>query len=248
MIRSVTSAFAFGTVLPAGRHDCPPSSGMVTMLPVVGAALGLAAAAALWGGRWAFGPHSLIGGLLAVSVLLLLTRGMHIDGLADTADGLGCYGPPQRALAVMHEGSTGPFGVAAVVVVLAGQAAGFAALPTGLAGVAGATTAVMAGRVAAVLACRRGVPAADGSSLGAQVAGSQSALIAAAWMVAVAVLSVWATARPWQGPLAVAAGMLAAAALIRHCVRRFGGITGDVMGAAVELTTTVIVLGLAIRA
>lgn len=248
MISSLTSAFAFGTVLPVRRHDRPPGSGMVTMLPIVGAALGLAAAAALWAGRWAFGPHSLLGGLLAVTVLLLMTRGMHIDGLADTADGLGCYGTPQRALAVMHDGSTGPFGAVAVVVAVVGQAAGFAALPTGLAGAAGVVTAVMGGRVAAVLACRRGVPAAAGSSLGVHVAGSQSPLIAAVWMVAVAVLSGWATARPWQGPLAVALGMLAAAALIRHCVRRFGGITGDVMGAAVELTTTLIVLGLAIRA
>jgi adenosylcobinamide-GDP ribazoletransferase len=244
----LASAFAFATVLPAGRAaTATPGPHTVAALPVVGVALGLAAAAALWVGSWAFGAHSLLAGMLAVALLLALTRGMHIDGLADTADGLGCYGPPQRALAVMHDGSTGPFGVAVVVVVILTQAAAFAALPAGLTGTVAAVTAVMSGRVATVLASRRGVPAAAGSSLGATVAGSQSPSVVAAWVTAAAGLAVFATDRPWQGPATVVAAMLLAAVLIRHCVRRFGGVTGDVMGAAVEVATTVSLLGLALR-
>lgn len=247
MIGSLASAFAFATVLPAGHRSTGPSSATITALPVVGITLGLAAAAALWAGSWAFGPHSLLAGALAVITLLALTRGLHIDGLADTADGLGCYGNPQRALAVMHDGSTGPFGVTAVGLAILSQAAGFAALPTGITGAAAAVTAVITGRVAAVLACRRGVPAAAGSSLGAQVAGSQSPVVVAAWALTAAALSVAACARPWQGPVVVAVALLGAAMLIGHCVRRFGGITGDVMGAAVELATTLAVVGLAVR-
>lgn len=247
MIGSLASAFAFATVLPVGRHRTP-STATVTALPVVGVVLGGCAALSLWVGSWAFGTHSLLAGALAVITLLALTRGLHIDGLADTADGLGCYGPPQRALAVMHDGSTGPFGVAAVGVVIVIQAAGFAALPTGLTGAAATVTAVVTGRVAAVLACRRGVPAASGSSVGAKVAGSQSPTVVAAWVMAVAGLSVAAGERPWQGPAVVAVALLIAAVLVRHCVNRFGGITGDVMGAAVELATTLTLVGLAIRA
>ena len=72
-------------------------------------------------------------------------------------------------------------------------------------------------------------------------------MVVASWVLAVGALSVVAGPRWWQGPVVVALVLLTATVVTGHCVRRFGGVTGDVIGASIELTTTLTAVGLAIH-
>jgi adenosylcobinamide-GDP ribazoletransferase len=180
----------------------------------------------------------------------LLTRALHLDGLADTADALGSYRDPAGALAVMRRADVGPFGVVAIVLVLLIQAASAPAVLSrapwwaGLAGVAAATGA---GRLAVAWACRRGVPAARPDGLGALVAGTVGWAALVGGTVLVAVVAVAAVpGRSGQGVLAVGGALAVTLLLVRHAIRRFGGITGDVLGACVETATSCAYLLLAL--
>jgi adenosylcobinamide-GDP ribazoletransferase len=228
------------TVAPLrpGPVDRSVAGTAMALAPAVGLAVGAVAGAV----GVLLRPPVALAGVLVVAVGVLLTRGLHLDGLADTVDGLGSYRDRQRALEVMRKPDIGPFGVVAVVLALLVQATAAAALltrpwPAALAGLAAAAGT---GRLGVTWACRRGVPAARPDGLGALVAGTVPTPVAFAGLVVVAVVALAAVpGRPWQGPLAVAAGLVAALALTRHAVRRFGGVTGDVLGACVEAAASV---------
>lgn len=236
MIAGLRLAVTTLTVLPirGGRVDRPAAAWAMGLAPLVGAVLGMVLAGLLVGLRAAHAP-AMVAAAVTVTAAALLTRGMHLDGLADTVDGLGSYRTGAAALEIMKKSDIGPFGVAAIALTLLIQAAALAT-----AGAGAVVAAWAAGRLAITVACRRGVPAARPEGLGALVAQTVPAPVAA--LVAAAVMAAAAGAtpgRPWQGPVAVAASLLAVVLLVRHAVRRFGGITGDVLGAVVEVGTTV---------
>jgi adenosylcobinamide-GDP ribazoletransferase len=236
------------TVLPlsAGRVDRPTARWAMILAPLVGGLLGLVLGASALGLRALHTPSVVLGALL-VGLGALLTRGLHLDGLADTVDGLGSYADRRRALAIMRSPEIGPFGVVAIGLVLLIQAGALGALAArpAWALLAGTGSALATGRLAVTWACRRGVPAARPDGLGALVAGTTRAVELALGLVAVLAVAVFAApGRPWQGPVAVVAGLGAALLLHRHALRRLGGITGDVLGALVEVGQTVTLVGL----
>jgi adenosylcobinamide-GDP ribazoletransferase len=221
--------------------------------PAVGLLLGVIAAAILLAVDHPLGAGPLTGAVLAVATLALLSRGLHLDGLADLADGLGSGKPAPAALAVMRRSDIGPAGTVTLVLTLFLQVAalGHAESAGAGRGAAALIAAVVTGRLALTWACRRGVAAARPDGLGALVAGSVSPVIPAlttlaalAAAVAAVVVSATVTGEPlgWTLPLAVAAGLGAAFVLERHAVRRLGGITGDVLGALAEVAATVTLL------
>jgi adenosylcobinamide-GDP ribazoletransferase len=236
------------TVAPlrAGRVDRSAAAVAMSLAPAVGALLGLLLGGALLG-LAAAGTPPLVAGAVIVALGALWTRGLHLDGLADTVDGLGSYRSGVAALAIMKKADVGPFGVAALVVVLLGQAAALAALADRpwQAALASVVAATATGRLAVSWACRRGVPAARPEGLGAAVAGTVGPVALLVGTAAVGLLATPAVpGRPWQGPVAVLGALAVVLLLLRHVVRRLGGITGDVLGACVETAVTLAYLGL----
>ncbi|MBM9505415.1 adenosylcobinamide-GDP ribazoletransferase [Streptomyces sp. KK5PA1] len=249
--------FAFGTlsVLPVrvSRWDRAAAGRGMAAAPLVGLAVGLGAATA-GGALHALGAAPLLSAVGAVAVPAAATRGLHLDGLADTADGLGSGKPAEEALRIMKRSDIGPFGVVVLVLVLLAQTAALAAA-YGHGWVYGGTAAALAavtGRTAMTLACRPRVAAARPEGLGAAVAGAVPAGTAFGAAALVVVLAA-AAGQPFGGLTALRAAMAAvfglacAEALLRHCGRRFGGVTGDVFGALCETAVTAAALVLALR-
>jgi adenosylcobinamide-GDP ribazoletransferase len=241
-LRLAVGTFTVVPVRPPRAVDRRTAAAALAWGPAVGALLGLAAAVVTLPVRHA----PLLAAALAVATLALLTRGLHLDGLADLADGLGSGRHRAEALEIMRRPDVGPFGVAALVLTLLVQVAALAACLAADRGVSALVLAGVTGRLAVVWACCRGVPAARAAGLGAAFAGSASPSVAAAWTAA-ALAASWAY-HPPAGPVAVLAGLAAAALLLRHAVRRLGGVTGDVLGSVVEVTTTVVLVAAAVTA
>jgi cobalamin 5'-phosphate synthase/cobalamin synthase len=232
------------TVLPVPQRGASSMRGVLPWAPAVGLLLGgIAAGIAVLGARWI---SPLAGAVLAVGALAVLTRGLHLDGLADTADGLGPLRARERSLQVMHQGDVGPFGVATLVLTLLLQVACLAVLLRTDGGWMAVWTAVAVARLAMARTGLPGVTAAEGSSLGALVAGTVSAPWLSGWVVVLGglVVAVAGAELRLTAVLAgsAAAGLLAAEILYRRARRRLGGVTGDVMGAMGEVATTVVLL------
>ena len=233
------------TVLPVPARAAASARGVLPWAPLVGLLLGgVATGVAVLGARLV---SPLAGAVLALAALAVLTRGLHLDGLADTADGLGPLRDRERALTVMRQGDVGPFGVVAVVLVLLLQAACTAVLLGAQGGWPAVWTAVATARLAMTRTGLPGTAVAAGSRLGQAVAGSVRPVALAAWALVLAAAAVAATgadpARATGVLGAAAAGLGAAELVLRRARRRLGGVNGDVMGAMGEVTAAVTLLG-----
>lgn len=214
--------------------------------PAVGLLLGAVAAGVLVVADRPLGAGPLAGAVLAVATLALLSRGLHLDGLADLADGLGSGKAAEGALGIMRKSDIGPLGVVTLVFAVLIQvsalahAEGAGGMARGAAAVIGA---LVTSRLAITWACRAGVPAARPDGLGAMVAGTVRPAVAMAQTLVAAAVAIGAVLLwnqvGWTLPLAVLSGLGAAFVLERHAVRRLGGVTGDVLGALAEVAATV---------
>jgi adenosylcobinamide-GDP ribazoletransferase len=231
---SLTVAVGFLTRLPVGGWATAPSADVAAsavLFPIVGAAIG-----AVVGGTaiaLALTLPALLAASLAVALELLLTGALHVDGLADSADGLAGR-DRDHALEIMRDHSLGAYGASALTLDLVVKIVALAALADSQA--LWPVVAAYAASRAAPLPLAAALPnARAGAGTGRLLAGATPlgalGAIALAGGIATAAVGAWAVA-------AILCLALVVAAVGTAARRRLGGITGDVMGAAIELTAT----------
>lgn len=235
-------------VRPPARVDRDTAGLAMVLAPLAVIPLGILVALVLWAGR-GLSLNPLTIGLLGVGALALGTRAFHLDGLSDTADALTASYDRERSLAVMRSGSAGPAGVVALVIVLGVQAVAMGVLASSGAGFAMAGVLVCFSRVALTLTCARGVPAARPDGLGASTAQSvPRPIVLMAWLGAAAIsaaIADYAGTPWWHVAIGFAVAGIVVGLLVRRAVRRLGGVTGDIFGAAIELTLAILLVSAA---
>ncbi|MHA6193581.1 adenosylcobinamide-GDP ribazoletransferase [Pseudomonas wadenswilerensis] len=186
------------------------------------------------------GTQPLLHAALLLSAWVLLSGGLHLDGLADSADAwLGGFGDRERTLLIMKDPRSGPIAVVTLVLVLLLKFCALLALVEAGQG-ALLVLAPVVGR-AAMLALFLTTPYVRPGGLG-QALAEHLPRHAAAW-----VLALTAAGCLWLGgvwPLVATA--IAFYALRRTMLRRLCGTTGDTAGALLELLELVVLLSLAL--
>jgi len=203
-----------------------PDRRSIAWFAPVGALVGFVVGAVWWGAGEGW-SSSLIAATVAVAADAAVTGMLHLDGLADSADGLGAR-DRERALAIMRDHSVGAYGTSALVLDLLLKSAALGALAER--GEVLPVIAAFAVSRAAALPLAAALPYARPEGTGRALHGLSPRVAAAGLVLAVAL------AVPAPGTLVAAAAVVAAVGLIAH--RRLGGVTGDVLGAAIELTAT----------
>lgn len=246
MFKRLIMAIQFLTIVPLPVRidwDMARIADTSGVFPLVGLMLGLAMAGA------AFVMHNIFSPALTTALVMLALvaayGGLHLDGLADTFDGIATRGDRQRKLQSMKDSAVGPMGVIAMIFALAIKFLALAELASSLSAYLGALMLMnMASRWAMVAAMYHGAPARE-DGLGRAFMNDMSArhmIEATLWAtVAIAVPALMlAELRTVAWHVGVILGMCAvyalARAMTRFCGGQFGGHTGDTVGATGELS------------
>ena len=226
----------------------------VAHLPGVGWLVGAWGAACLMAAGWLLAPSPwmpLVAAVLSTVATLWLTGGLHEDGLADVADGLGGFVPPERALEIMKDSRLGAYGAMALVMALLAKLS----LVALLVDIRVQSAALLLCSIhvlsrMAPLALMQCLPyvgqAAHSKALHAagRPLAARGLVAAILWCLPALALTGWLGGLPLVIGL-VLPGALATAAMVRWLRRRLGGMTGDCLGAAQQVCELVMLLGAA---
>jgi adenosylcobinamide-GDP ribazoletransferase len=248
-LRAARLALSFLTIIPVRFRDeeITPAdlSASRFAYPAVGAGMGLGFAA-LSLGLDRLGASPALAAFVLVAAGVVITGALHLDGLADTADGLFLPGGSERRLAVMRDPHVGSFGVVALVLVILGKWVALSSL-------GGQSRAL--GILGALFVSRTSILVAAGSASYARREGTGRLLVEAttprdALGAAFLMFLMVYLLGPSIGALPGLVGCLAVLALTLGLLlmarRRLGGITGDILGALVEMGESAFLIVLAI--
>lgn len=214
-------ALAFLTIAGTGRT---PDGRTMRWFPLAGAAIGAVVGAAWWAADRGFPP--LLAAAIAVVVDLAVTGLLHVDGLADSADGLLPHSERDRRLAVMADPTTGAFAVAAVAAVVLLRVVALGSRPVDVGLIVGLWCASRSAM--ALVALTR--PYARPGGLATAFLGDQVAPVFA--VAGIAAGGALATATGGRAGLAATVALvIGVVAVVALAQRRIGGFTGDVLGA-----------------
>jgi adenosylcobinamide-GDP ribazoletransferase len=240
VLRPAIAATTFLTRLPLGRLVQVKAEDVAAgawLFPAVGGAVG--AASGLLADLAAERLPPLAAGAIAVGAAALLTGALHLDALADAADALGAT-TRERALEIMHDHAIGAFGATALVVVLLLDTALFGTLAQSNDAALAGLAAGAAGR-AAVLLPAFALPYAGGEVGQARLLDGIGVSVP---LVAVLVAALLALPEGAAGLGALGVALVLALVLSVFLRRRFGGVTGDLLGATAKLAETTALVSL----
>lgn len=233
-------AVGFLTVIPV--RGGPLRQRSIALFPAVGALVGAGWVLAGWAGHQLGGP--LVAAALVLTADLLLTGGLHLDGFADTADGLASRKPREEVRSVLKDPRIGAVGAAALGTGLLLRFALLAALVTALAapswGLLALAAVPVVGRCALAFLLPGARPRSDSLAAGAVIAARRWTVVTAAVLTAALVAAV---AGPVDVLAAVAAVAVAVLVVDRWWRRRLGS-AGDTIGAGGFLAELVMLAGL----
>lgn len=221
----------------------------VRWFPVAGALVAAVSVLALGAGSFVWSP--LVGAVLAVVAAVWATGALHVDGFSDCLDGMYCNGDTEKTLAVMHDPRAGAIGATGTALLLLLKVALVAACVEAGTGAAAVWVACVAARAFLPLEIALGSPATPGKGLFARLqaeVGHGDAAIAAilAGMLVAPALALVPTMGAGLA-VGIAAAGAATVAWDASWRERVGGLTGDVLGAAVEIREIVILAALGTR-
>lgn len=185
-------------------------------------------------------PSPVLGGFGFVLALYVVTGINHVDGLTDVADGLAVHGPESERVAAMRDSALGVGGALASGLVLLGLfAVGWELTTLGRGAVGIVVASEVAAKLSMLVVLVAGTPRHDG--LGAALSTD-----ATRWtLVRGGIFGAPTLALTWPSPaagVALASGMIVAVSVNHLARRRFGGTSGDVLGATNEIARLVALL------